>query len=138
MSSGTIKIVLQGLHNIRSCAAGKPQQTAEFGVVPEKALKGQAKTHTARYEPNMIGGLAKSWPLYSLAAPQKTREVSRCEGNNAKSGPFATFCFQYRSLGKLDTASCARFRHLQRRYEHLESYRESQLPCNSESDRRTS
>ncbi|KAJ4405956.1 hypothetical protein N0V91_004840 [Didymella pomorum] len=41
-SSGTIKIVLQGLHNIRTGATVKPQRTteqSEIGVVPEKAVK---------------------------------------------------------------------------------------------------
>ena len=49
-SLGTIEVVFQGIRNVRD--GGKPSQLKIMtgaDVVPEKALKGEAKTHAATY-----------------------------------------------------------------------------------------
>ncbi|KAF1358361.1 hypothetical protein EJ07DRAFT_156962 [Lizonia empirigonia] len=59
----------------------EPLTMAGADVIPEKALKGEAKTHGA-----------------SLKAPQATTNVRWYSCTDDRAGPFATLVFKYRSL----------------------------------------
>ncbi|KAF9693625.1 hypothetical protein EKO04_008158 [Ascochyta lentis] len=84
-TSGTIMIIFQGIENIRLNRDSQgPKKMPGVDLVPEKALKGQAKTHTA-----------------TLAEPQETTSISWASADDVAGEPFATFYFKYRSLTAL-------------------------------------
>ncbi|KAH6639649.1 hypothetical protein C7974DRAFT_136189 [Boeremia exigua] len=88
-STGLITVTFHSICNIRSKTSGStknPMTVASFDSVPEKALKGQAKSHQA-----------------SLSEPEVANPIGWSSCDLASETPFATFQFKYRSRAALQT-----------------------------------
>jgi hypothetical protein len=104
-SKGSIKMEFRFITNMRD--SNRPHTNTNIAIlpvmgnIPEKALKGDARSHQATYV-RVSGLIDMKLNKHSLGKPRLARERKpRMKYTYVNQQPFATMHFKYRSLGKL-------------------------------------